>query len=60
VIPWGKFKAWSVHPNLTPSVTRLIKEPQFDENGHHSGIDDAKNIAKIAMKMIQDGASFNT
>jgi len=29
------------------------------EGRHHSGIDDARNIAKVAMKLVEQGFVFN-
>ena len=28
------------------------------EGNHHSGIDDSKNIAKICLKILEDGGVF--
>ena len=29
------------------------------EGRHHSGIDDARNIAKVCIKLVENGFSFN-
>lgn len=41
-------------------MDRMLKDLNMQLLGrHHSGIDDAKNIARIAQKLHQNGASFN-
>jgi ERI1 exoribonuclease 3 len=43
-------------PGMSSMLSRLGIEL---EGNHHSGIDDVKNIAKVFVQMVEDGASFD-
>jgi len=47
-------KFYNKRANGMMEMLKVLKIPHTGK--HHSGIDDCKNIAKIVVKMIQDGA----
>lgn len=59
-VPFAKFILRSNDHRRSGGMAKMLKVLELELDGqHHSGIDDAKNIAKIAITLLEKGCALN-